>query len=69
MATGTWNNARIMQYRTYNHNRDRFQALLDEEEGDLLRFISRVQFITQKRKNPFKALDEATESSRAEGTR
>ena len=67
MAKGTWNNARMMQYRTYNHNRDRFQALLDEENGDLLRFIGRIQVITQKRKNPFKALDEATESSRAEG--
>jgi len=57
---GTWNNARMMQYRTYNHNRDRFQALLDESDGDLLQFIARIHAITDDAKDPFEALRAAT---------
>jgi predicted aminopeptidase len=56
---GTWNNARMMQYRTYNHNRDRFQALLDAENGDLLRFIKRIGVITRGADDPFAALEAA----------
>jgi predicted aminopeptidase len=59
-ARGPWNNARMMQYRTYNHNRARFQALLDQSDGDLLLFIGRVEQITQGSDQPFKALEAAT---------
>jgi len=57
---GPWNNARMMQYRTYNHNRDRFQALLDQSDGDLLKFIGRIEAITTDVDHPFKALEQAT---------
>jgi predicted aminopeptidase len=57
---GPWNNARMMQYRTYNHNRDRFQTLLDQSDGDLLKFIDRIDAITRDADHPFKALEQAT---------
>lgn len=59
-----WNNARLMQYRTYNHNRDRFQALLDGESGDLNQFIKRIQTLTHKSNDPFSALENAVKPAR-----
>ncbi len=58
-----WNNARLMQYRTYNHNRDRFQKLLDEQDGNLLAFIDQIQEIKHKQKKPFQALENAAKST------
>ena len=56
---GPWNNARMMQYRTYNHNRDRFQTLLDQSDGDLLRFIERIREVTRGADDPFAVLEAA----------
>jgi len=61
VARGPWNNARMMQYRTYNHNRDRFQRLLDADQGDLLAFIQRIAQITKRSRNPFKSLEAAAD--------
>ena len=57
---GVWNNARLYQYRTYNTDRDRFQALLQRNHGDILAFIHAIQPITKGSKNPFAALRAAT---------
>jgi predicted aminopeptidase len=62
---GPWNNARMMQYRTYNHNRDRFQTLLERSDGDLLKFIEAVNTITADAKDPFQALQAATDGAPA----
>ncbi len=53
---GTWNNARLVQFKTYNSNAELFAALLAEEEFDLLAFIDAVGRITDQRGNPFDAL-------------
>jgi predicted aminopeptidase len=56
---GPWNNARLVQYRTYNHKREWFQAVLDKEGGDILRFIAAIEHITDGADNPFSALEAA----------
>lgn len=59
---GTWNNARMMQFRTYNRSPDQFQAVLDAEGGDLLRFIERVGEISATDRDPYAALERAAAS-------
>ena len=59
VAKGPWNNARLVQYRTYNHKREWFQSVLDQENGDLLGFIRAIGEITKGEKDPFKALENA----------
>ena len=54
-----WNNARMMQFRTYNRSREWFQAVLDEQGGDLAQFMSRVQEITADSNSPYKSLEDA----------
>ena len=56
---GTWNNARMMQFRTYNRSPEQFQAVLDAEGGDLLRFIERVGELTATDRDPYAALERA----------
>lgn len=56
---GTWNNARMMQFRTYNRSPEQFQAVLDAEGGDLLRFIKRIGEITSGHRDPYAALERA----------
>ncbi|MCB9761589.1 MAG: aminopeptidase [Alphaproteobacteria bacterium] len=56
---GPWNNARMVQFKTYNTNEEVFAAVLVEVDGDLLAFIDRVREITEGRKDPFRALREA----------
>ena len=53
---GTWNNARLVQYKTYNHNRDYFEALYEREGRDLLAFMARVEAVTEGQKDPFLAI-------------
>ncbi len=53
---GEWNNARLMQFRTYNRSRTWFRALLDQENGDLLAFIHRIDEITKDADDPYRAL-------------
>jgi predicted aminopeptidase len=57
---GPWNNARLIQFKTYNHNQDIFQALLDAEGGDLLSFMRRVESITSDADDPFAAIRAAS---------
>ncbi|MBT3222239.1 MAG: hypothetical protein HN348_24465 [Proteobacteria bacterium] len=56
---GVWNNARFVQFRTYNRNKEHFIALLEQENGDLHRFISRINEVTDGADDPYKALAEA----------
>lgn len=57
---GTWNNARLIQFKTYNSKRDRFEALLASVDGDLLRFMERVREVTQGARDPYAAVEAAT---------
>lgn len=56
---GPWNNARLMQFRTYNRSRDWFAALHAQEGGDLLAFMRAVQRVTAGARDPYAALAEA----------
>jgi predicted aminopeptidase len=56
ITRGTWNNARLVQYKTYNHNRDYFEALFEREGRDLLAFMRAVERHTKGQKDPFKAI-------------
>lgn len=58
---GVWNNARFVQFRTYNRNNEQFVALLEQTNGDLLQFISRISEITNGTNDPYKALAEAAQ--------
>ena len=53
---GPWNNARLVQYKTYNHNRDYFEALFEREGRNLLAFMGRVETLTKGQRDPFKAI-------------
>lgn len=56
---GVWNNARLMQFKTYNTHEDVFTALLAQEDGDILRFIHRVGELTRRQRDPAAALRRA----------
>jgi len=56
---GPWNNARLIQFRTYNQSRPSFDALLERHNGDLLAFMTDVQEVTSKGGSPWKAIREA----------
>lgn len=56
---GPWNNARLSQYRTYNHRLEQFEGVLNSADGDLLQFIQLIDEITTGSENPFGALKEA----------
>ncbi len=60
---GVWNNARLMQFQTYNEQPQLFQKLLDMESGDLSRFLDRVNEITDGADDPFQALAESVQIS------
>ncbi len=53
---GAWNNARIVQFRTYNRNADWFDVVLEREGGDLGRFIEAIGRITDGAADPWAAL-------------
>ena len=55
-----WNNARLLQYRTYNRGQKAFAVLLDEAEGDLPTFLSRIDALMQHHNDPWQALGEAS---------
>ncbi|MCP4804660.1 MAG: aminopeptidase [Proteobacteria bacterium] len=57
VTTGTWNNARMVQFKTYNTNEQLFAAVLEEVDGDLLAFIGRIDEITRDADDPFIALE------------
>ena len=58
--SGRWNNARVAQYRTYNHSREAFDELLNARNGDLATFIQDIRIITDKSKDPWISLQEVT---------
>ena len=53
---GEWNNARMMQFRTYNRSRDWFHALYVREGEDLLAFMQAVKDETEGADDPYRAL-------------
>lgn len=55
----TWNNARLMQFRTYNANEEWFAALWERSDGDIRAFIETVRTITRNTPDPFAALERA----------
>jgi len=55
---GTWNNARLIQFKTYNTNEALFAAVLEDVDGDLLAFIGEIERITDGADDPFVALEE-----------
>lgn len=59
---GVWNNARLIQFRTYNHSRQDFEALLAHHRGDLLSFMRDVQTRT-RRGDPYAAIRSASATS------
>ena len=58
---GTWNNARLVQFRTYNHNRAAFETLLARHNGDLLAFMEDVRRITADVDDPYDAVERAAQ--------
>lgn len=56
---GPWNNARLIQFKTYNTSQALFARLLEQEDGDLLAFIQRVGELTRGAKDPFAAIEAA----------
>jgi predicted aminopeptidase len=60
-STGQWNNARLVQFKTYNANRGVFETLLAQEDGDLLSFMKRIGEIAQGAADPFEAIESATQ--------
>ena len=62
---GTWNNARLHQYRTYNDAREGFERLLEAETGDLRAFIGEVDRLTRGAADPEAAIAAAAGPSGA----
>lgn len=54
---GTWNNARLVQFKTYNDRRQVFLALLEQSGGDLLCFMDRVKALTGRGRDPWAAVE------------
>lgn len=59
LKKSAWNNARLMQFRTYNSNEDWFKAIYERSDSRIDRFIARVDEITQDASDPFLALEQA----------
>ena len=62
VQTDEWNNARMMQFRTYNRSREWFQKLYDHENKDMDAFIRHLERIVSDGENPYKALESAIEA-------
>lgn len=66
VARGTWNNARLAQFKTYASHEEDFAAVYDGAGRDLGRFMSDVRALTRGADDPFAALHaSATRSPRA----
>lgn len=55
-SRGTWNNARMVQFRTYNDRRPLFEAEMKAAHGDLLCLMRRVQHRTAGSRDPWAAM-------------
>lgn len=53
---GTWNNARMIQYKAYNTDHWLFAALMAKTPHDIPAFIENIRQITLHQKQPFEAL-------------
>ncbi len=63
---GIWNNARVAQYRTYNHSREDLDRLLMRRDGDLRAFIGDVEKITSNQDDPWSAVQDAASAKSQE---
>lgn len=57
----SWNNARLMQFRTYNSGEADFKALMAHHQQNVLAFIQDVRRITAGQADPFAALHVAVQ--------
>lgn len=55
-----WNNARLLQFRTYNRGQNTFAILFQEEGQRLPDFIARIRALTDDADDPWAALAVAT---------
>lgn len=55
----TWNNARLIRFRTYSQGRGVFDDLLAKHNGDLLAFMREVQEIADDGPDPYEAVARA----------
>lgn len=60
----SWNNARLMQFRTYNSGEADFNALMAHHQHNVAAFIKDVRRITAGQSDPFAALHTHVESLR-----
>lgn len=60
--SGPWNNARLLQYRTYDDHGDWFRVVLDRNHGDVRAFIDDVARITRGKPDPVAALKAAVQN-------
>lgn len=56
---GVWNNARLMQFNTYNSKLSEFKVILDQTKGDYPSFLQKVNDLVSDASDPFEALAEA----------
>lgn len=59
---GPWNNARLLQYRTYNTHEAEFRAILARNDNDILAFIEDVGRITKGADDPAAAILNAVQN-------
>lgn len=55
-----WNNARLLQFRTYNRGQHAFEVVLGRQDGSLIGFIDRIRELTADGSDPWEALSEAS---------
>ena len=58
LARQKWSNPRLMQFRTYNDNRKYFEALLQDNNDDVLKFMKAMHRIARQHRSPLKHLRE-----------
>ena len=58
-SSGTWNNARMMQFKAYNSYQSEFAALLENADGNYVQFLDKVNEIASGASDPFEALLDA----------
>lgn len=56
VRTTAWNNARLIQYRTYDEHQEWFAALMDRDNHNISAFIEDIRRITRGGNDPYAAL-------------
>ena len=54
---GTWNNARLMQFKRYNSSHQWFAKIYQQTPGDFVAFIAAVEAIVGEAESPTRALE------------